>query len=91
MVTNLTSNHENAGSNPGLTQWVEASVAMSCGVGHRRSLGLALLWLWRRPEAIVLIRPLAWELPYAAPASLKSKTNKQTNKTPVIFKQLYIA
>ena len=26
----------------------------------------ALLWLWRRPVAIALIRPLAWETPYAA-------------------------
>ena len=25
----------------------------------------ALLWLWCRPAAAVLIQPLAWELPYA--------------------------
>ena len=35
-----------------------------CGVGQ--------------PAAIALIQPLAWELPYAAGAALKSK--KQTNK-----------
>ena len=26
----------------------------------------ALLWLWRRPEAVALIQPLAWELTYTA-------------------------
>ena len=38
---------------------------MSCGVGHRRGLDPALLWLWRRLEATARIRPLAWEPPYA--------------------------
>ena len=35
---------------------------------------LALLWPWCRPAAVALIRPLAWELPQAAGAALKSKT-----------------
>ena len=34
-------------------------VAMNCGVGHRRGLDLALLWLWCRPTAAALIQPLA--------------------------------
>ena len=38
---------------------------MSCGVGGRRVSDPALLWLWRRPVAIALIGPLAWEPPYA--------------------------
>ena len=38
---------------------------MSCGVGRRLSLDLALLWLWCRPAATALIQPLAWEPPYA--------------------------
>ena len=36
--------HENADSIPGLAQRVkDSSVAMSCGVGHRRDLDPALL------------------------------------------------
>ena len=35
------------------------SLAVSCGVGRRRSLDPALLWLWRRLAATALIRPLA--------------------------------
>ena len=48
---------------------------MSCGVGHRRGLDLA--WLWRRPAAVALIRPLAWELTYAAGVVLKKKKRKK--------------
>ena len=46
---------------------------MSCAVGHRRGLDLALLWLWGRPAAKALIRPLAWKPPYAKGAVLKKK------------------
>ena len=49
---------------------------MSYGVGHRRGLDPALLWLWCRPAARAPIRPLAWELPYA----MEDKKTKQTNK-----------
>ena len=51
---------------------------MSCGVGHRRSLDLALLWLWCGPAATAPIRPGAWEPPYAMGAALKK--DKQKNK-----------
>ena len=50
---------------------------MSCGVGCKRDSDLAWLWLWRRPAAVVLIRPLAWEPPYATGAALKSKKKKK--------------
>ena len=55
---------------------------MSCGVGRRFGLDpmLLLLWLWRRPAAIAPIQPLAWELPYAVGAALKSK--KQNTSPP---------
>ena len=46
---------------------------MSCGVGCRCGLDPALLCLWRRPAAIAMIQPLAWELPDATGVALKSK------------------
>ena len=48
---------------------------MSCGVGHRCGLDLALLWPWRRLEAVALIRPLAWEPPYAEGVALRRTKN----------------
>ena len=48
---------------------------MSCGVGCRRGSDPALLWRWCRLVATALIRPLAWEPPYAAGVALeKAKT-----------------
>ena len=35
-----------------------------------------LLWLWYRPAAVAPIRPLAWELPYAAGAAIKRKEKR---------------
>ena len=42
-------------------------------MGHRHGLDPALLWLWHRPAAAALIRPLAWEPPYAMAADLKGQ------------------
>jgi len=54
---------------------------MSCGVGCRRGLDPALLWLWRRQAATAPIGPLAWEPPYAAGAAQEmAKIQKNTNK-----------
>ena len=53
---------------------------MSCGVGHKCGLDPALLCLWRRTVATALIRPLAWEPPYAVGVALKRLKTKQ-NKT----------
>ena len=44
--------------------------------GCRCSSDPALLWLWCRLAAVALLRPLAWELPYAVCAALKSKKIK---------------
>ena len=49
---------------------------MSCGIGCRHGSDLALLWLWCRLAAVALIRPLAWEPPYAASAALKRQKKK---------------
>ena len=50
-----------------------SGVAMSCGVGHRLSSDLVLLWLWCRLAVEAPIRSLSWELPYATGVALKKK------------------
>ena len=50
---------------------------MSCGVGHRHGLGLALLWLWHRLAATALIGLLAWRPPCAMGAALKRQKDKK--------------
>ena len=39
-----------------------------------------LPWLWRRPAAVALIRPLAWEPPYATGMDLKGQKAKKKKK-----------
>ena len=68
-VMNLPRIHEDAGPIPGPpVSELRIRVAMSCGVGRRRSSDLAWLWLSRRPAAEAPIQPLAWEPPYATDA-----------------------
>ena len=50
---------------------------MSCSVGHRQASDPALLWLWCRLAAAVLIRLLACELPYATSVALKKKKERK--------------
>ena len=50
---------------------------MTCGVDHKCGSGPELLWLWCRPAAVALIRPLAWEPPYAMGVALKSQKKKK--------------
>ena len=39
-----------------------------------------LLWLWCRPAATALTRPLAWETPYAMGVALKRPKEKEKKK-----------
>ena len=55
---------------------------MSCGIGHRRGLDLALLWLWYRPAAAAQIGPLAGEPPYAKGTALRRQKTKKKKCGP---------
>ena len=63
---------------------------MRCGVGRRRSLDLAFLWLWSRLVATALIRPLFWEPPYAAGAALKRQDGKKKKSKKEKFIRVWI-
>ena len=54
---------------------------MRCGVGCKRGSDLKLLWLWGRLAAVALIRPLAWEPPYAMGMALKRQKTKKKKFT----------
>ena len=57
---------------------------MSCDVGHRCGLDLALLWLWPRLATTTLIRPQAWEPPYATGMALE-KTERPKKKKKIQY------
>ena len=60
-------------------------MAVSCGVGRRHSSDPELLWLWRRPAAVALIGPLAWEPPYDVGVALeKTKRQKKKKNKPTL-------
>ena len=42
-----------------------------------------MLWLWYRPAATALIRPLAWKLPHAMVMALK-RENKTKQKDSIL-------
>ena len=47
---------------------------------HREGSDLGLLWLWYRWATVPLIRPLAWEPPYAVSVALKRQKDKKKKK-----------
>ena len=82
-VMNLTSIQEDVGLILGLCSvgWI-SSIVVSCDVGHRRGLDLALLWLWHRLATAALIQPLDWEPPYAMGVALKSGKKGEKKESP---------
>ena len=53
---------------------------MSCGVGHRCSSDVALLWLWCRLAATAPIQPPDWETPYAVGMAPKRKKKRKKER-----------
>ena len=49
-----------------------------------------LLWLWHRVAATALIRPLAWELPYAAGATVEKTKRPKKKKKKMMMKMTKI-
>ena len=64
-------------------------MAVSCGVGHRCGLDLALQWLWYRLASIAQILPLVWDPPYAEGVDLKRQKKKKKLITHVKVRRPY--
>ena len=56
-------------------------------MGRRHGLDPLLLWLWHRAAATALIRPLAWEHPYATSAALQKTKKKKKKKKTCTFRK----
>ena len=69
---------------------------MSCGVSHRHSLDPVCLWLWCMLAVgldpywnwTLMGSSLAWELPFAAGATLKKQKKKKSGSLLCSFKDL---
>ena len=74
VVTNLTSIHEDMDSIPDLLRWVKDPELLGAVVWVTDA---AQIWCCCGPATMALIRPLAWEFPYAEGMALKRQKQKQ--------------
>ena len=82
-LTNPTRNHEDVGLILASLSGLRILRCHELWYRLQTWLRSRLLWLWRRPAATALIRPLAWEPPNAAGVALeKEKKKKKDKKTP---------
>ena len=72
--------YEDAGSIPGLTQWIRIQHCCELWCRSQTRLDPVLLWLWCKLAAVAPIQPLAWEFPYAMGAALKKKGKKKEGR-----------
>ena len=62
---------------------------MRCGVSHKFSSTLVLLWLWYRLAGVVLIGPLVWKPPYAMGVALKNEKKEMNHDTQAVSLRIY--
>ena len=73
--------HEDTGLTPGLTQWVKDLTLLQSAANI-----VEAAWIWCccgcsvGLAAEALIRPLAWELPYATGTAIKRKKNAEEKR-----------
>ena len=47
-----------------------------------------MLWLWHRPAATALIRPLAWDTPHASGVALKRQNDQKKKEKKSLYSLL---